>query len=144
MYVLTLFNIQGNFISKMIGVWIFWIRLHCYSEKFDSCSWSCYGKNAEFQLLFDSCWKSAKNHKNHCYIKGMKHKLNSGSGTCSGFLANFLLQFRLHSWFGCWSPLLHLHYLRPYSESKLELNSKKSNSSDTKNFCLCLYLSFMR
>jgi len=32
------------------------------------------------------------------------------------------------------------HALWPYCKSKLELNSKKSNSSDAKMFCLHLYL----
>jgi len=33
-------------------------------------------------------------------------------------------------------------HLQPYSKSKLELNSKKSNSSDIRYFCLCLYFTF--
>jgi len=32
--------------------------------------------------------------------------------------------------------------IRPYFKSKLELNSKKSNSSDAKKILSCLYLSY--
>jgi len=40
---------------------------------------------------------------------------------------------------------MHLRKKRPYSKSKLELYSKKSwTRVAQKNFCLCLYLSFLR
>jgi len=42
------------------------------------------------------------------------------------------------------SDRIPVRYLRPYSKSKLELNSKKSNLSDTKNFSpVFIYLSFL-
>jgi len=40
------------------------------------------------------------------------------------------------------SQVVQHHYTDLYSRSKLELNLKKVNSSDAKNFRLCFYLSF--
>jgi len=46
--------------AEVIGVEIFLLQLHSYSKKFDSCSGSCFSKNVELQLLFDSYWEAVK------------------------------------------------------------------------------------
>jgi len=47
----------------------FWIRLHYYSNQFYSCS--CFGKNVELLLLFDSCsstWNGLLKPQKHGFI----------------------------------------------------------------------------
>jgi len=42
-----------------------------------------------------------------------------------------------------WKTFDKIRLQQPYSKSKLEMNSKKSNLSNANKFRLCLYLSFL-